>query len=169
MISLIGLAGLLLWPLVHIILLYNRRFPISAILRWQPFISQRTNFVRLVIVSERMAASFCRRHLRAMLGAIGVSVLSVAGIVAEYVLMVGFLGMHLSAIQVFAALTALQLAFLMPLPGGLGALEASQVFALGVFGQPASAAISLVLLQRGRDIVNGGLGLLLAGRGLRVQ
>lgn len=164
--GLIGLAALLLWPLVHIILLYNGRFPISAILRWQPFVPQRTNLVRLIIVSERMAASFCRRHLRAMLGAIGVSVLAVLGIVAEYVLMVDFLGMRLSAMQIFAALTALQLAFLMPLPGGLGALEASQVFALGVFGQPASAAISLILLQRARDILNGGIGLLLAGRGL---
>lgn len=163
--SLIGLALLLFWPLVHIILLYNGRFPISTILRRQPFIPQRTNLLRLIVVSERMAASFCQRHLRAMLGAIGVSFLSVAGIVAEYVLMVEFLGMQLSAIQVLAALTALQMAFLMPLPGGLGALEASQVFALGAFGQPASAAISLTLLQRARDVLNGGLGLLLAGRG----
>ena len=167
--SLIGLGLLLLWPLVHIILLYHGRYPVSVVLRWQHFIPQQTKLVRLIIVSERMAASFCNRHLRAMLAAIVVSVLSVAGIVAEYILMVNFLGMQLSAIQVFAALTALQLAFLMPLPGGLGALEASQVFALGVFGQPASAAISLVLLQRARDILNGGLGLLLAGRGIRVQ
>ena len=167
--SLIGLGLLLIWPLVHIILLYHGRYPVSVVLRWQHFIPQQTKLVRLIIVSERMAASFCNRHLRAMLAAIVVSVLSVAGIVAEYILMVNFLGMQLSAIQVFAALTALQLAFLMPLPGGLGALEASQVFALGVFGQPASAAISLVLLQRARDILNGGLGLLLAGRGIRVQ
>jgi len=167
--SLIGLAILLLWPLVHIILLYHGRYPVSAILRRQPFVPQQSKLIRLIIVSERMAASFCNRHLRAMLWSILVSVLSVAGIVAEYVLMVNFLGMQLSAIQVFAALTALQLAFLMPLPGGLGALEASQVFALGVFGQPASAAISLVLLQRARDVLNGGLGLLLAGRGIRVQ
>jgi uncharacterized protein (TIRG00374 family) len=163
--SLIGLAILLTWPLIHIILLYNGRFPVSTILRWQPFVPQRTNLVRLIMVSERMAASFCQRHFRAMLGAIGVSFLSVVGIVAEYVLMVEFLGMRLSPIQVFAALTALQLAFLMPLPGGLGALEASQVFALGAFGQPASAAISLTLLQRARDVLNGGLGLLLAGKG----
>jgi len=54
----------------------------------------------------------------------------------------------------------------MPLPGGLGALEASQVFALGAFGQPASAAISLTLLMRARDTLNGGIGLLLAGRGI---
>ena len=161
--SLIGLALVLMWPLVHIILLYNGQFPISAILRWQPFIHQRVKYIRLIIVSERMAAAFCQRHFGPMLWAIGVSFLSVAGIVAEYVLMVEFLGMQLSAVQVFAALTALQLAFLMPLPGGLGALEASQVFALGAFGQPASAAISLTLLQRARDILNGGLGLLLAG------
>lgn len=162
-VSLIGLGLVLLWPLVHLILLYKGRFPISAILRWQPILSQRRKFVRLIIVSERMAASFCQRHLRAMLAASGVTFLSVAGIVIEYVLMVEFLGMRLSAIQVFAALTALQLAFLVPLPGGLGALEASQVFALGAFGQPASAAIGLTLLQRARDILNGGLGLLLAG------
>ena len=161
--SLIGLAILLMWPLVHIILLYKGRYPISAVIKKQPFISGKHKIIRLIIVSERMAASFCRRHLSAMLWAIGVTILSVIGIVAEYALMLKFLGMQLSTIQVFAALTALQLAFLMPLPGGLGALEASQVFALGAFGQPASAAISLTLLQRARDILNGGLGLLLAG------
>lgn len=160
--SLIGLGLLLAWPLIHIILLYKGKFPITKILRWQPFIDQRRNLIRLMIVSERMAASFSNRYFNAMLWAIGVSILSVGGIVAEYVLMVDFLGMRLAPIQVFAALTALQLAFLMPLPGGLGAMEASQVFALGVFGQPASAAISLTLLQRARDILNGGVGLLLA-------
>ena len=65
-------------------------------------------------------------HYTKLYEAIAVSILSVGGIVAEYILMVNFLGMRLNAIQVFAALTALQLAFLMPLPGGLGALEASR-------------------------------------------
>jgi uncharacterized membrane protein YbhN (UPF0104 family) len=81
--------------------------------------------------------------------------------------MSAFLGIRLNVLEIFAALTLLQLAFLVPLPGGLGALEASQVFALGAFGQPASAAISLTLLQRARDILNGGLGLLVAGKELR--
>ena len=98
--------------------------------------------------------------------AIVVSLLSIVGIAVEYYLMVSFLGMKVNAIQVFAALTAMQVSFLMPLPGGLGALEASQVFTLGAFGQPASAAISLTLLMRARDILNGGLGLLLAGGGV---
>jgi len=50
------------------------------------------------------------------------------------------------------------------LPGGLGALEASQVFALGFFGISAASAMSLALFMRARDLLIGGLGLLLAGR-----
>jgi uncharacterized protein (TIRG00374 family) len=166
-VSLIGLAVLLIWPVVHIVLLYNGITPISRVLLRQPFIQKDHQGIRLIVVAERMASAFCRKHVRAMFAAIGVSLLSVLGIATEYYLMVSFLGMQIDAVQVFAALTAMQVAFLMPLPGGLGALEASQVFTLGVFGQPASAAISLTLLIRGRDVLNGGLGLLLAGRGFK--
>lgn len=162
--SLIGLAVLLVWPLVHVALLYRGIAPVSRILVRQPFIQKDHPAIRLIVVAERMASAFCRKHVRSMFAAIGVSLLSVLGIAIEYYLMVSFLGMQIDAVQVFAALTAMQVAFLMPLPGGLGALEASQVFALGAFGQPASAAISLTLLMRGRDILNGGIGLLLAGR-----
>jgi len=164
--SLIGLAGLLMWPLIHILLLYREVLPISSILLRLPFIQRRNKSVRLILVAERMASFFCRRHVRSMFFAIGASLLSILGIAVEYHLMVGFLGMHIDVVQILAALTAMQVAFLMPLPGGLGALEASQVFALGAFGHPASAAISLTLLMRGRDILNGGIGLLLAGRDL---
>lgn len=162
--SLIGLGILLAWPLIHILLMNKGVLPLSALLRAQPFLSQKTKAMRLIFASERMAASFCQRRFPALLAAVGVSLLSVAGIVAEYILMLKFLGVQLTGLQVIAALTAMQLAFLMPLPGGLGALEASQVFAFGAFGQPAAVAISLTLLMRARDILNGGLGLLLAGR-----
>ena len=83
--------------------------------------------------------------------------------------MASFLGVQLDLIELFAALTFLQLAFLVPLPGGLGAMEASQVFVFGVLGEPAAAAISLALLQRARDILNGGLGMLIAGKGLSIR
>lgn len=164
--SLIGLATVLAWPLVHIILLYHGRLPVSSILRSQPFIPQKNKGIRLVKVAERLASAFCRRQLRAMSVSILFSALALAGIAMEYYLMVSFLGMRLNAVEVFAALTAMQVSFLFPLPAGLGALEASQVLALGAFGQPVSAAISLTLLIRGRDILTGGLGLLLASRGV---
>jgi len=165
--SMIGLAVLLMWPLVHIILLYNGKKPLSKILFSQPFIQKKNKAIRLIFVAERMASSFCRKHFGALLLSLGASVLAMLGIVLEYYLMINFLGMQLSAVQTFAALTSMQIAFLMPLPGGLGALEASQVFALGAFGQTASAAIGLTLLMRARDILNGGIGLLLAGRGFK--
>jgi len=165
--SLIGLAILLIWPIVHIILLYRGIMPVSRILLRQPFIQKDHQGVRLVIVAERMASVFCRKHIRAMFLAVMVSLFSIMGIALEYYLMVRFLGVQLNTVEVFAALTVMQVAFLMPLPGGLGALEASQVFAFGAFGQPASAAISLTLLMRARDILNGGIGLLLAGRGFK--
>lgn len=165
LVSLTALGVLLSWPLVHIVLMYHRILPVSAVLRALKFIPKQTKAMRLLFASERLAANFCQRHLRALLGAVGVSLLAVLGIAAEYALMASFLGIQLTVMQILAALTALQLAFLMPLPGGLGALEASQVFALGAFGQPASAAIALTLLQRARDLLNGGAGLLLVGRG----
>jgi len=77
-----------------------------------------------------------------------------------------FLNIELTSWQVVASWTMSWLAFLVPLPGGLGALEASQVFALGAFGVSAASALGVTLLIRARDLLIGGLGLLLAGRGM---
>jgi hypothetical protein len=68
--GLIGLGLLLTWPLVHILLMYNRVLPITVILRAQPFLSQKTKTLRLIFAAERMAASFCQRHFPALLAAV---------------------------------------------------------------------------------------------------
>jgi uncharacterized membrane protein YbhN (UPF0104 family) len=83
--------------------------------------------------------------------------------VVEYALMASFLGIHLPFLKTVAAWAAGWLSFLMPLPGGLGALEASQIFILGRFGVHSATAISMILLMRARDLLIGGIGLLLAG------
>ena len=167
--SLIPLAAILLWPLVHLALLYRGWYPVSAVVRAAMSLTKRQKWMRLIIVSERMAGGFTRRHPMALLVALGFSLLSWAGMAAEYFMMAGFLQAQLTPEQTLAALTAALFAFLMPLPGGLGALEASQVYVMTVFGHPAAIGIGISLLMRARDILNGGLGLLLAGRGLRVQ
>jgi uncharacterized membrane protein YbhN (UPF0104 family) len=114
-----------------------------------------------------MAGTFCRRHLSSLIFAIFVSILAALGMVGEFFLITSFLGIDLSFWQTIAAWTAGWLAFLAPLPGGLGALEASQVFALGAFGVSAGSAIGVTLLIRARDLLIGGLGLILAGRGVK--
>ena len=161
--ELIGLLLLLLWPPTHIALLYHRRYPLTALVRAIPFIPKKAKAIRFLRAAEGLAGNFCRRHLPYLLGALGVSLLAGVGMVGEYALMTSFLGIHLPFWRTVAAWAAGWMAFLMPLPGGLGALEASQVFVLGRFGIRNAAAISLILLMRGRDLLIGGLGLLIAG------
>jgi uncharacterized membrane protein YbhN (UPF0104 family) len=162
-VSLIGLVILLLLPPVHIVLMTRGIHPVSFFLRK---ISNH-KIVRFISACEHMAGSFCRRHIASLVSAAVVSLLAALGMLSEYFLIVRFLHIDLSLSQTIAAWMAGWLAFLVPLPGGLGALEASQVFALGAFGVGAASAVSVALLIRGRDILIGGLGLILAGRGVQ--
>jgi len=164
--SLVSLSGLILlcvWPPIHIILMMRGIYPVSIVLRK----ISNNKFARFIFASERMAGTFCRRHLAALLSAIAVSILAAIGMVSEFFLITRFLQIELSFSQTIAAWTAGWLAFLVPLPGGLGVLEASQVFALGAFGISAASAISVTFLIRGRDLLIGGLGLFFAGRGVK--
>jgi glycosyltransferase 2 family protein len=161
--SLSGLVVLLLWPPIHIIFMYRGKYPVSTLLRK----FSNNKFVRFVAASERMAGAFCRRHLSALVSAIVVSIFTALGMVSEFFCITLFLGIHLSFWQTIAAWTAGWLAFLVPLPGGLGALEASQVFAFGAFDISAASAIGVTLLIRARDLLIGGLGLLIASRGAK--
>lgn len=157
------LGALVAWPPVHIVLMYNRIQPLTALLRSLRFIPFHSRPVRFLRAAEWLAGSFCRRHPGALFRSLGVSLLAGLGMLFDYALMLSFLGIHLPFWQTSAGWMAGWLSFLFPLPGGLGALEASQVFALQAFGISAAAAISVPLLMRARDLLIGGVGLLLAG------
>lgn len=164
--SLSGLVILCMWPPFHILLLYKRKYPVSAILRGIPFIKKDSKLVRFIAASERLAGTFCHRHFSSLLSAILVSLCAAAGMISEFALIATFLNIQLPFWQTVAAWTAGWLALLAPLPGGLGALEASEVFALGLFGVSAASAIGVTLVMRGRDLLVGGLGLLIAGKSI---
>ncbi len=165
--SLGGLVLLLTWPFIHIALMMRGRHPLTAFLYHLPFLPKTARPIRFLRASEWLAGRFCRRHPTALYSAILVSVLAAVGMVGEYFLMTRFLQIHLTSWQTAAAWTAGWLSFLVPVPGGLGALEASQVFALGFFGIAAASAVSIALLMRGRDILIGGLGLIIASQAAR--
>ncbi|HUH99314.1 MAG TPA: lysylphosphatidylglycerol synthase transmembrane domain-containing protein [Anaerolineales bacterium] len=166
--GLIGLSLLVAWPLIHILLLYRGIYPLSALLQAMPF-HPSTKALRFLRACEHLAGRFCRRQTRALLAAVCVSMVAAAGMVSEYFLMTSFLHIRLPFWQTVAAWAAGWLSFLVPLPGGLGALEASQVFAMGFFGISAASAVGMALLMRARDLVIGGLGLFLAGRSLKQE
>lgn len=159
-VGLAALAILLAAPPIHILMLYRGIYPVTAILK-----KISTNkLTRFLSASERMAGRFCQRHLYSLIAAALISIGAAICMVVEFFMITSFLEIDLSFWQTIAAWTAGWLAFLVPLPGGLGALEASQVFALGAFGISAASAISVTLLIRARDLLIGGLGLFLAGR-----
>ena len=165
--SLIPMAAILVIPLVHLSLLYRGYYPLSSLLRAVSPLVGKPDWVRLIIVSERMAAAFTRRRLPTVLGAFFFSMLALSGTLLEYALITTFLGANFSFAQNLAGLTSVLLAFVLPLPGGLGALEASQVYAMTNMGYSAAIGISVSLLIRARDLMNAGLGLLLAGKLIR--
>jgi glycosyltransferase 2 family protein len=165
-VSLIPVAVLLAWPPIHILLMMHGKYPVAAILRMVFSRFGNPKWMRFITASERMAARFCQRYPRALWMAVAVSLLAGIGMVMEYALIASFLGINLHGWQTLAAWTTSWLAFLIPLPGGLGALEASQVFTLGAFEISAALAIGVALLIRARDLLIGGLGLAFASRAL---
>jgi glycosyltransferase 2 family protein len=157
----VGLTFLLLgYPL----LLWLGKSPVSALV--QRFPIQHPTFQRVqvgVSAAESQMSEFCRCRTWTVIQTSFISALMWAGIVLEFWLMARFINLPLDPLQAMTALVFALLAFLAPLPGGLGALEASQVFALQSMGLDSSQGISLSLLIRARDITFGGAGLLLAG------
>jgi glycosyltransferase 2 family protein len=122
---------------------------------------------RTLHASEAAAAHFCRRAPLSLFLALLASLLSWAAMIGEFWLMVAFLGIPLTLTQLVVALTAARIAYLLLLPGGLGALEASQAFAFGALGLNPAVGISASLLIRARDVGLGLLGLWWGGRRLR--
>ena len=153
---------LITFPIIHLTLLSKRIYPITGFFHIFPFISKKNRLIRFVRVSEWLVGAFCKQHTLALLGSMTMSILAGIGMLMDYAIMLSFLGIKLPFLKIVGGWTAGWLSFLMPLPGGLGALEASQVFVLGIYGISAAVAISLTLLMRSRDLLIGGLGLLLA-------
>lgn len=115
---------------------------------------------------EGQIAHFCRTSPYYFGAAVGMSLLGWAAMIAEFWLMSAFLGVQLSGVQLLVVLTAARAAILLPSPGALGTLEASQVWAFGGMGLETAVALSLSLLIRARDVMIGGMGLWLGSRWL---
>ncbi len=166
-------AGLLLLvPLALLLAWWTDRRPLTRLARlWAVWTARRwPASIRLrdgVQALEVQAGVFCREKPWHLTLAMGFSLLSWIGIVAERWLMLKFLGVVVGPAETIAVVTVGRLALLLPIPGGLGVLEASQVFALQALGYEAALGISLGLLIRVRDLAFGGLGLLLGGRWTR--
>ncbi|MGZ0079489.1 lysylphosphatidylglycerol synthase transmembrane domain-containing protein [Methylomonas sp. YC3] len=76
-----------------------------------------------------------------------------AGLLLELWLLLGVFDFALDMSAFLVVLVAMRLSFLLPLPGGVGSLEAALFWAFQYLSWPAEAAIGLIALMRLRDAI----------------
>ena len=160
-------AGLLIFPLGYLLALTRGSRPFAAtvfaLFRTSDPASHLWKLAHTIGSAERQIANFYRGNLAAVAASGLLSVLIWSLMIIEFHLALRWLGAPLNFPDTVIALTASRLAFLLPLPGGLGMLEASQVLVMEGLGIDPGIGISLSLLIRVRDVIFGGFGLLLGG------
>lgn len=158
---------LLALPCAHLAALAAGRRPLSALVRRLGKLIRRplhtAGWAQGLLRSEEQAGWLCRTHPYALLPAMGATLVSWLGIVFEFWLVARLMGVLLSPIQVVTVLVAARIATLLPLPAGLGALEASQSLAMQNLGLDPSIGVALALVIRGRDVLIALGGLALGG------
>jgi uncharacterized protein (TIRG00374 family) len=159
-------VALLMFPLAALVAFWAGARPVTWITRWLPADGERwRSLAAAAVEAEGEIIAFCRRGPAGVLRALGFSLVSWGFLLWEYWLALRFLGLPVGALETLAVVGAARLANLLPFPGGLGVLEASQVIALSSLGYTPAQGAALALLIRARDVAFGGAGLLL-GLGL---
>jgi uncharacterized protein (TIRG00374 family) len=169
--AVIALA-LLSIPVLYLLALWWGRQPIAGIMQLvRPLFDRRSNWaeqldraIRGMADSEKLAGQFFHKAPHVVVAALFVSLLGWLVMIIEFGAMLTFLGADVSIPEVLMVLTAVRFAFLLPLPGGLGTVEAAMVLALAYLGREnitldPAIGLSASLLIRGRDVLLGLLGL----------
>lgn len=161
--ALAAVGAMLLVPFGLLLVVGAGYHPVSGLVSRLPRpIRARMPFDRIhsaVQRSEETARRFLREHPASIAAALAFSLVSWAAMIAEYWLVAYLLGITLSPMQLISLLTVARIAFLAPLPGGIGALEAGQVIAFQLLELDPAAGLAVSLVIRARDVLFGGLGL----------
>ncbi|MFQ5436748.1 MAG: YbhN family protein, partial [Anaerolineae bacterium] len=163
-------VALFLLPLGLLAAVWRGGRPFSRLWRLVPHQWPRVRPIGQAIAeSEGQMTAVCHEAPSALAGAVLFSAVSWLALVSEYWLMFWFLSVELTAVQTLIIMTTARVAFLLPLPGGLGILEAGQVTAVSALGFDPALGMGAALLIRARDValalVGFGWGAFLLGRG----
>ncbi len=89
----------------------------------------------------------------ALINALLLSLISWVVLIAELALVLNFVGVGFDPLGLVLILVAMRLALLLPIPGGVGTLEAAVFWSFQCLGLPASAALGVIALMRLRDAI----------------
>jgi uncharacterized protein (TIRG00374 family) len=123
-------------------------------IRYFPWLSfSLKSLMEMLAKGEAMAELFFRKHRRRFLLANLLSLFHWFGVFVEFWLMSALLGLPLSFLQLTAVVATARLAFLTPLPAGIGVFETVIVWQTAAFGQGSAFGVSLCLIIRFRDLI----------------
>jgi glycosyltransferase 2 family protein len=152
---LVGFVPLLAFlPAGHLLALRFGKRPLSHAAGWMSARVKSPLLARIwheTLQAETKLAEFVRGNPRTLLAVLAVSALVWVVEVAEFYAMLIFLGGQSGLAQSMGILTAARIAFLMPLPAGLGALEGGLLLASTAAGLPPALGIAASLVIRARD------------------
>jgi uncharacterized protein (TIRG00374 family) len=141
----------------------------SRLMRWRgmahfPHSGTSGRLLEALKQGETLTESLLHRHRRPFVLANLSSLGHWLGVFVEFWLMATLLGHSLSFLQLLSVVIAARLAFLTPLPAGLGVLESALPWVTAALGLGSVLGLSLCLLIRVRDILFS-----LAGLGLTMK
>ncbi len=164
------LPGVVVWPALHLRALGQGSRPFTWLVTrlhalWPGRLLEVAG--RHAAEGEDMIGGLLRERPLALAGMLAISALVWVVSIAEFTLLLRFLGAPVSLLQSIAILSAARLAFLLPVPGGLGVLEAGLFLALQAAGFDPAIGLAAGLVIRLRDVSLGALGLWIGGWNFR--
>lgn len=147
----LGLMFLLAWVLVKQPQWINNRLERIAA-RWQH--NHRLNNINQhwQSLGDDLRTALRTQKIRFSL-ALLLSLLGWVGLLSELYLILRLVGIEADLHSFLIILVAMRMALLLPMPGGVGTLEASVLWSFHTLGLPASAALGLIALMRVRDAI----------------
>ncbi|MFG1496135.1 lysylphosphatidylglycerol synthase transmembrane domain-containing protein [Saccharospirillum sp. HFRX-1] len=147
LVALVAAAALVVY---HPLWLANRIRPLVQ--RWRPVSAERDanqegGWQALVRLMQGALALHRGRLAVALL----LSLLGWVALLLELWLLLRFLNLSPSLSDLLTIMVGMRLAMLLPVPGGIGTIEASLLWSFQLLGLPVSAALGLIALTRLRD------------------
>ncbi len=137
----------------------------SRILQGKPVFTALYQFLRLHKVKfllkyqqviadfEKPIIKFYNQEKKAFFVALSISLLSLCLSIVEYKILMLMLGINAPLSIVFIVFSVVGIAFLVPVPMGLGSLEAFQASLFSVLGLGSAAGVGLAMITRARDLL----------------
>lgn len=142
-------------PVLLVLLALVAAYLLAAGRGWRPLArllhKKQSSLARGLVSAEQQLGGLAARP-RLLLLCLLPSLLTWAALFFETWLMLHFLDLQLNALGVLAVSMAGRVAQFSPTPGALGAIEASQVLAMGTLGIDPAYGVALSLLIHARDI-----------------